>query len=54
MEIAGHEFRSDAAQITDVHQNQKYQAFAFVGFVLDGGDDIIGPAAAEAQQHNDF
>ena len=54
MEIAGHELSCNAAQIADIHQDQKHQAFALVGFIFDGGDDVIGPATAKADQHNDL
>ena len=54
VEIAGEELSGDAAQITDIHQNQKYQALTLVGFVADGCDDVVGPGAAEADQHADL
>ena len=54
MEIAGHKLGGNATQIADVHQDQKYQAFAFVGLVLNRGNDVVGPAAAKTEEHEDL
>ena len=54
VELSGHKFGSNAAQIADVHQDHKGQALALVGLVFQGGDDVVGPAAAEAKQHDDL